>query len=213
MQLDMRSFLSRSLFFAGLVLTFLFIAKTAVAEVTVGEKAPEIEMKDTKGDSFSLAEQKGKIVVLEWNNPDCPFVKKHYNSGNMQEVQKQADSMGVTWIIVNSSAPGKQGHLTNTQANTFMQDKGAVADHILLDETGEIGRKYGAKTTPHMYVINSEGIVVYNGAIDSIPSADPADIEDADNYILNALESLTNGEPLEVSQSKPYGCSVKYGNS
>ena len=179
---------------------------------TVGEPAAPIKAQDTNGRDFTLSDVKGKIVVLEWHNQGCPFVKKHYDSRNMQNLQKQLTSRGVLWVTVISSAPGKQGHVTPAQANEYVKSKGATPSAVLLDPKGEIGKAYGAKTTPHMYVIDEKGILVYDGAIDDNDSTDPKDAAKAHNHVLAAVKNLWDRKPVKVSTTRPYGCSVKYAD-
>lgn len=189
----------------------LFAAMPVKAAVEIGKPAPEIEATDTNGNPFKLSDHKGKIVVLEWTNNECPFVMKHYGSGNMQATQKAAAEMGdVDWVSIVSSAPGRQGHVSAEEANKIATEAGATITAELLDESGEIGKAYDAKTTPHMFVIDKEGNVAYAGAIDDKPSPNPATLQGATNYVLAALESLNAGKDIEVKQSQPYGCGVKY---
>jgi peroxiredoxin len=180
------------------------------AQAVVGQPAPAFSLPDSKGGTQSLGSFAGKLVVLEWVNPDCPFVKKHYGSGNMQKLQKAYTSRGVAWLTVNSSAPGKQGHLEAATAEAFVEDKGASPTALLLDPQGKVGRAYGAKTTPHMFVIDASGKLIYNGAIDDNPSADPADVATATNYVRAALDEALSGKPVTTAATQPYGCSVKY---
>ena len=182
----------------------------ALAAPVIGEAAPEIEAVDVRGDTFKLSDHKGKIVVLEWTNHQCPFVVKHYDSGNMQDIQKAARADGAEWVTIISSAPGHQGHVSDDEALAIAADKNADPTTIIRDETGEIGGKYEAKTTPHMFVIDADGILVYAGAIDSNPSPRASTIEGATNYVTEALAALKNGEPVVVSEMQPYGCGVKY---
>lgn len=189
---------------------------TATADETagpaIGAAAPGFTGTNSNGEQISLSDFEGQTVVLEWTNHDCPFVKKHYAEPiqNMQGLQTDASGDDVVWISVISSAPGKQGHVTPEQANELTTSRGAAPAHVILDETGEIGRLYEAKTTPHMYVINGTQSLEYMGAIDSKKSANPAHIADATNYVTAALDSVSSGTPVEVTSSKPYGCSVKY---
>lgn len=175
-----------------------------------GEQAPDFTLVDSKGMEHSLKDFAGKHVVLEWLNHDCPFVKKHYDSNNMQSLQGEFTNKGVVWLSVISSAPGKQGYATPENANTLKEAKGSKATAVLLDTTGEVGQLYAAKTTPHMYVIDPEGVLIYQGAIDSTPSADPADIASSVNYVSQALSQSMNGEAISMPKTKAYGCSVKY---
>ena len=190
------------------------IASTARAEsgIAPGRPAPAFTMTDTNGQSVSLADFRGRPVVLEWTNDGCPFVRKHYANppGNMQGLQEGAAADGAVWLTVISSAPGKQGYVDGAQANQLTESRGASPTHVLLDPDGVLGRLYGAKTTPHMYVVGPDGRVVYQGAIDSAPSANVADITSATNYVHDALASLAAGAPVAVKVTKPYGCSVKY---
>lgn len=182
----------------------------ANAAIDVGEMAPNFTAVDTNGVEHSLSDFKGKNVVLEWSNHDCPFVVKHYEPGNMQKVQKMATDNGAVWITIVSSAEGKQGFVTADEANKIMKEVGANSTARILDPSGEIGKLYGAKTTPHMFVIDEEGKIAYMGAIDSDSSFKQSSIEGATNYVTAALESLNAGEEVKVASTKPYGCSVKY---
>ncbi len=183
---------------------------TAMADAKVGEPAPAFEVTDIEGNTQKLEDYKGKIVVLEWTNPGCPFVVKHYGSGNMQKLQADAKEKGVVWLTVNSSAEGKQGSMTAEEAKAqIAKDKAEEAAYI-LDATGELGKLYGAKTTPHMFVIDADGKLSYAGAIDSTPSTDPADIEGSTNYVQAALDALQAGKQPEHTSTTAYGCSVKY---
>ena len=200
-------------FFAyALAAGVIFFATLPVnAAVEVGAPAPDIEATDTNGNAFKLSDHKGKIVVLEWTNHQCPFVVKHYESGNMQATQKAAMELeGVEWVSIVSSAPGRQGHLDAEAANAIVSESGSTISAKILDEDGKIGKAYDAKTTPHMFIINEEGNLAYAGAIDSNSSPNPATIEGATNYVLSALNNMKAGEPVEVTQTQPYGCSVKY---
>ena len=187
-------------------------AKEAVMamKAEVGKPAPDFTGTTATGDTLTLSDHKGSIVVLEWTNHGCPFVKKHYSSGNMQSLQKAATADGVKWIRVISSAEGKQGHLSGEEALEMAEEQGAVPTATLLDASGDIGHLYDAKTTPHMYVIDQKGILQYAGAIDDNPSADPADIEGAKNYVTEALAAVKEGKTPATQFTKAYGCSVKY---
>ena len=182
----------------------------AFAAVEPGEQAPDFTLKDSKGAPRKLSDFRGKFVVLEWLNHDCPFVKKHYGSGNMQKLQQDYTAKGVIWLSIISSAPGKQGHRTGPQADGDTKDKNAAPTAVLLDPAGEVGQKYEAKTTPHMFVIDPEGKVIYAGAIDSINSTNPADVAKAENHVRQALDAALAGKPVPTPQTKPYGCSIKY---
>lgn len=178
----------------------------------VGQAAPNFTLRDSNGRSVSLADFRGKTVVLEWNNPECPFVRKHYGGGNMQRTQAAAARDGVVWLTINSSAPGNQGHVNGAQANAYLASSNARPAAYLLDPGGEAGRAYGARTTPHMYVINAAGTLVYAGGIDDKPTPNPADIDGARNHVLAALSEIKAGKAVSVATSRPYGCAVKYGN-
>jgi len=198
---------------AGAIITS---AGTAAADEAagpvIGNAAPGFTGTNSDGETVSLSDFDGKTVVLEWTNADCPFVKKHYAEPikNMQGLQTGADEDEVVWISVISSAPGKQGHVDGAGANELTTSRGAEPAHVILDPTGEIGRAYDAKTTPHMFVIEGDQSLAYMGAIDSKKSANPAHIADATNYVTAALDAVEAGTPVEVTSSKPYGCSVKY---
>ncbi|TVQ88228.1 MAG: thioredoxin family protein [Chromatiaceae bacterium] len=188
----------------------LLVTGTALAAPQVGQPAPDFTGTDTAGKTWSLADLAGQPVVLEWTNHDCPFVVKHYRTGNMQALQKQATTDGVVWLSVISSAPGKQGHVTAAQADELTSSRDAAPSAVLLDPTGEIGRAYGAQTTPHMFVIDREGTLVYAGGIDNRPTTNPDDVPGADNYVRLALDDLAAGRPVAKATTRPYGCSVKY---
>lgn len=194
------------------VATMLFAATPVFAAAQVGQPAPAIEATDVAGKPFKLSDHKGKIVVLEWTNHECPFVQKHYGSGNMQKIQKEARAMGAEWVSIVSSAPGRQGHVSAEAAAKIAADAGADISAKILDESGAIGGAYGAQTTPHMFVIDAAGNVAYAGAIDSNASPDPKTIEGAQNYVLDAVKALKDGQPVAVASSQPYGCGVKYAN-
>ena len=182
----------------------------AQASVEVGKPAPDFTGTDSDGKTQTLSQYKGKTVVLEWTNHDCPYVRKHYHSGNMQALQKDATAKGIIWLSIISSAPGKQGHVSAAQANELTKSRHASPTAVILDETSEIGRLYGAKTTPHMYIINPAGELVYMGGIDNIPTSNEADIPKATNYVKVALQDLAEGKPIADKITRPYGCSVKY---
>lgn len=189
----------------------LVVSAPVFAKAVVGDAAPGFTLTDSNGKARSLAEFKGKTVVLEWTNAECPFVKKHYGSGNMQAQQKEAAGEGVVWLTINSGAPGKQGAVDGTGANAVIKTSGGGQAAYLLDPDGKVGHEYGAKTTPHMYVIDGDGKLRYMGGIDSIQSADQADVPKATQYVRQALAELKGGKTVSVSTSQPYGCSVKYG--
>ena len=181
------------------------------ASVEVGQAAPDFTGKNViDGADVKLSDLKGKTVVLEWTNPECPFVVKHYSQNNMQNLQKAATEKGIVWISINSSAEGKQGNLTTETASALIKEKGVNSSAYILDPTGEIGKLYGAKTTPHMFVISPEGTLAYAGAIDSNPDPKPETIEGATNYVTAALDELAAGKPVTTPSTPSYGCSVKY---
>ncbi len=191
---------------AAIALCPSFVSAGAV----VGEPAPAFTLSDTRGVQHQLADFKGKLVVLEWVNFDCPFVGKHYGSGNMQRLQKEYTGKGVVWLSIGSSAPGKQGHYSAERIGALVKERGASPTAYLLDEDGTVGRAYGAKTTPHMFIVDGQGKLIYEGGIDDTPSTDQADIASAHNYVKAALDEALAGKPVTTSSSRPYGCSVKY---
>lgn len=197
------------LFILPAVLCLLFPALSS-ADVKLGEVAPDFTLGDSNGQQRSLSEFAGSTVVLEWFNPQCPFVRKHYDSGNMQGLQKKYTSQKIVWLSIDSSAPGKQGHLLPEEANHFIEEKNLHSTAVLLDPEGAIGKLYGAKTTPHIFIINAKGELIYQGAIDDTPSFDPADITTAKNYVEEILSSILAGETVSPTATKSYGCSVKY---
>jgi AhpC/TSA family len=176
----------------------------------VGQFAPQFSATDSHGRSHSLSQYQGKYVVLEWHNRGCPYTRKHYVSGNMQNLQRQWTQKGVAWFTVISSAPGMQGYVTDAQENDYLQRMHAEPTAVLMDPAGKLGRLYDAKTTPEMYVINPEGMLIYEGAIDNRPTPDLSDIKGADNYVSDALTEAMSGKPVAVPYTRPYGCSVKY---
>ena len=186
------------------------MAGTAHAVPMVGEAAPVFSGTTSDGDAISLVDFAGKKVVLEWTNHDCPFVRKHYDSGNMQRTQRALTEDGVVWITVISSAPGKQGHVSGDVANDLNQRRGAYVDYVILDPDGTIGRAYEAKTTPHMFIIDEQQVLQYMGAIDSIRSARQSDIPKATNYVLAAYDALKSGAEVAETSTRAYGCTVKY---
>jgi peroxiredoxin len=196
--------------FLAVLATALALTPLTGSAARVGEPAPAFTATDSKGAQHALADFKGRFVVLEWHNLDCPYVKKHYGTGNMQALQREWTGKGVVWLTVISSAPGQQGHLTADKANEHFTAQNGAQSAVLLDPDGAIGRMYDAKTTPHMFVIDPEGRLVYNGAIDDTPTADAADVPTAKNYLAAALTEAMAGEPVTTATSRPYGCSVKY---
>jgi peroxiredoxin len=185
-------------------------ASRAMAAVTVGQPAPAFSLPGSDGKTHALADYSGKVVVLEWFNRECPYVKKHYDSQNMQKLQRDYAGRDVVWLSVISSAPGKQGYATASAAAATVTEMNAAPTVVLLDESGTTGQAYGAKTTPHMYVIGKDGALLYQGAIDDDPSAKPDGIPTAKNYVRNALDETLAGKPVSEPVSTPYGCSVKY---
>lgn len=188
----------------------VFGAAPALAAPAVGQAAPSFVAVDSKGQQVRLADLKGKVVVLEWTNHECPYVQKHYTSSNMQKLQKAAKGAGVVWLSVISSAPGEQGHVAGARADELTASRQALPTAVLLDAQGAIGRSYDARTTPHMFVIDAKGILRYAGGIDSIATNKVADIEKADPLFKTALESVLKGENVAQAVTRPYGCSVKY---
>jgi peroxiredoxin len=199
-------------FFYAMIASLILPTSVALAEYKAGD-AVEFSTKDIYGTAISTESLKGKTVVMEWTNAGCPFVVKHYESGNMQQLQKELGGKDeVVWISVNSSAKGKQGYVTAEEAKAQLKEQGAMPDHMVLDADGALGRLFGAKTTPHMYVIDQQGKVAYAGAIDDDRSADPAKAKGAKNYVKEAVINLLEGGEVTMASTAPYGCSVKYKN-
>ena len=193
------------------VLALIPLAMPAITlAAKVGDPAPAFSAKDTYGRTYRLSDLRDRWVVLEWHNQGCPYVRKHYDSGNMQRLQKTWTEKGVIWLTVISSAPGMQGHVTAEEANSYVKASKASPTAVLLDPSGELGHLYEALTTPHMYVINPRGVLIYNGAIDNAPSTELSDVADAVNYVSAALAEAMAGKPVAIPTSRPYGCSVKY---
>jgi len=178
----------------------------------VGERAPDFTATDSNGQTHKLLDYAGKFVVLEWHNRGCPFTAKHYASGNMERLQKEWTARGVVWLTVISSAPGKQGYVTAADENAYVKEMNAAPTAVLLDPAGALGHMYDAKTTPHMFIIDPKGTLIYNGAIDDRPTTDAADISGARNYVSAALSEALAGKPVSIASTRPYGCSVKYPN-
>lgn len=201
----------KTLFTLGLAAAGLAMMAPSANAAEVGEMAPEIRTTDINGNDFNLSDHKGDIVVLEWTNHQCPYVVKHYDSGNMQKLQKDVTAMdGVKWVSIISSAEGKQGNITAEEAKAIIEEKGAAPTAQLLDPSGKIGNAYNAQTTPHMYVIDADGKIAYMGAIDDDSSPRQSAIEGSKNYVMAAVKDLKDGKPVAVSSTQPYGCSVKY---
>ncbi|MDI6401905.1 thioredoxin family protein [Balneolaceae bacterium ANBcel3] len=199
-------------------LVFLFLFSFTVHSLSAlerrpvepGKKAPDFTLKDANGKSHTLSDYEGKIIVLEWLNHECPFVVKHYASGNMQKLQETFKDKGVVWFSIISSAPGEQGYLTPEQAKSVTREKKAKPRAVLLDPEGKVGRAYQARVTPHMYIIDSSGFLSYIGAIDDKPSTNVEDVETARNYVSEALDLLLDGRSVNTTTTQPYGCTVKY---
>ena len=181
-------------------------------KAAIGEVTPAWSSVDTAGKVEDISNYRGKFVVLEWTNPECPFVKKHYGSGNMQSVQKKATDLGAVWLSVDSSGPGKVGYMTTEQANNLRSEWKINSTATILDTEGKLGRIYSAHATPQVVIIDPKGVVIYNGAIDDKPTADPEDIRGAKNYVLTNLALAMAGKPLAVSSTRPYGCAIKYAH-
>ena len=188
------------------------ISTPAWAKVAVGEPAPDFSLTDSNGKTQTLSQYKGKVVVLEWNNPECPFVGKHYGGGNMQKQQADATAAGAIWLTINSGAAGKQGNLDAAGANAYVAKVGGKQTAYLFDPAGTAGHLYGARTTPHIYIIDAQGVLRYMGGIDSIASTDKEDLPKATQYVPQVLAELKSGKSVSLSTSQPYGCGVKYGS-
>jgi peroxiredoxin len=195
-----------------LALVAAFSFTVTVLAASVGDSAPDFTGTDTHGQTHKLSDYRGKFVVLEWTNNGCPFTQKHYNSGNMQSLQKEWTAKGVVWLTILSSAPGEQGYMTAGDENAYMSKVHADPTAAILDPTGTIGREYSARTTPHMFVIDPSGKLIYAGAIDDHPTPDPEDIKSSKNYVSEALSEAMAGKPVATSSTRPYGCSVKYAS-
>ena len=189
--------------------TFLMGANAAAAPA-VGQKAPDFIAVDTRGQQHKLSDFAGKFVVLEWTNPGCPFVRKHYGSGNMPATQKSATSKGVVWLSINSTERAASDYLKPAALDGWMKEHGAAPSAVLMDEDGVIGQAYGARTTPHIFIVDPKGVLVYAGAIDSIASSRPDDVKTATNYVNQALGEAFGGKPISAATTRAYGCSVKY---
>lgn len=192
------------------ILTAVLALALSASAARVGHPAPDFTATDSNGQTHKLSEYRGKFVVLEWTNNNCPFTKKHYSSGNMQSLQKQWTAKGVVWLTVLSSTPGGDGYMTAPAENAFIQKVHAAPTAALLDPSGALGHEYEAKTTPDMYVIDPSGKLIYSGAIDDHPTTDPSDIPNSKNYVSQALTEAMSGQPVATAYTRPYGCSVKY---
>ena len=206
--MDTRSFVKSGLAAGAL---FFAIGITGIgAAPVIGQPAPDFTATDTNGKTVKLSDYKGKVVVLEWTNHECPYVRKHYGSNNMQTIQKDATAQGVVWLSVISSAKGEQGYVEPAAANQLTASRSASPSAVLLDPTGKIGQEYGAKVTPHMYVIDASGKLAYMGGIDDKATSNPADIPSAKNYVRAALGEVMAGKPVSEPVTRAYGCTVKY---
>ena len=205
--------MKRSTLYAMLVALVMGTASLVISAAKVGEAAPDFTATASNGKTFHLSDYRGKYVVLEWHNNGCPYVRKHYNSGNMQRLQKLWTGRGAIWFTIISSAPGKQGYVTAGEENDYLAKMQAAPTAALLDPTGKIGHLYDAKTSPQMVVINPQGVVIYDGAIDDKPTTDLNDVPGATNYVNLALEQAMAGKQVETPATRPYGCSVKYPGS
>jgi AhpC/TSA family len=201
--------LRRSLFVASAVAA-LFAGAQVHAAAAVGQAAPDFTLKDASGKTVKLSDFKGKHVVLEWTNPGCPFVRKHYNSGNMASTQKDAMDKGVVWLAINSTETASSDYLEPAKLVAWMKERQSVPSATLMDESGTAGKAYGARTTPHMYIVNPQGQLIYAGGIDSIPSSRADDIAKATNYVKTGLSEALAGKPLSAATTQPYGCTIKY---
>jgi peroxiredoxin len=208
-ELSRRTFLAAS-GLAVLAKGGLVIPAPAWATPKVGAAAPTFTAAATTGQAVSLADQRGKIVILEWTNHDCPYVVKHYSTNNMQALQKEATGQGVVWLTIISSAPGTQGHVSAAQADQLTASRKASPTAVLLDPTGTVGKAYGATNTPHMYVIDKAGVLQYAGAIDDRPTTRRGDVQGAQNYVREALQAVAAGQPVKTPVTRAYGCTVKY---
>jgi peroxiredoxin len=212
-ELSRRSFLTRTaagVVLAGAASALLPARAASAATAKVGEPAPGFTVNATNGSPVSLAAYKGKVVVLEWTNHDCPYVRKHYETGNMQGLQREATGQGVVWLTVISSSEGTQGYVTPSQADELTTSRKAAPTAVLLDTRGVAGKLYGATNTPHMYVVDKAGLLVYAGAIDDRPTSRLADVQGANNYVRAALDAVAAGQPVKTPVTRAYGCTVKY---
>lgn len=192
---------------AAVLLTLSIAARAAPR---LGEPAPDFTALDQNGKPVKLSDAKGKLVVLEWFNHGCPFVRKHYDSKNMQRLQKKYAAKGVVWYTITTGKKGKEGHMTQSESAERLKSEGMGSTALLRDESGDVGRLYSARTTPHMFVVDKKGVLIYQGGIDDKPSADPADIKTSKNLVAAALDEAMAGKPVSTPSAPPYGCSVKY---
>jgi len=199
-----------SLFLSLLILCSVLLPGPASAALGLGQTAPDMVLSDVQGKPVRLSDYRGRHVVLEWNNPGCPFVRKHYRSGNMQALQAEARGQGVVWLTANSTADGSADFLTPQQMARWLAEQKATPSTALMDESGELGRAMGARSALHMFILNPRGELIYAGAIDSIPSAKAEDIQTATNYVRQGLKEALAGQPLSVATSRPYGCPITY---
>jgi peroxiredoxin len=200
--------MNKTLIAAAILATSL--SPGAFAAATVGQAAPDFALTDVNGKTVKLSDFKGKNVVMEWHNPGCPFVQKHYNTNNMQTLQNKYDAKETVWLTVNSTETGHQDYMSNEKLNGYLTEKKAAPDAYMTDADGKVGKSYGAKTTPHMYVINPAGMVVYAGAIDDKAGTKAEEVKTAKNYVVTALDDLKAGKPVTNASTQPYGCSIKY---
>jgi hypothetical protein len=195
---------------ALLALPALLLAAAVHAVPAVGQPAPDFVLKDAAGKTVKLSDYRGKVVVLEWTNPGCPFVRKHYDSGNMAVTQQDAVAKGAVWLSINSTEKGSYDYLEPAKLVAWQKERQVQPTATLMDEEGVAGKAYGARTTPHMYIVDPQGRLAYLGGIDSIPSANPADIPKAVNYVRQAIAETSAGKPVSAATTRPYGCSIKY---
>ncbi len=188
----------------------LAAALAAQAAPSVGQPAPDFTLKDAGGKPVKLSDFRGKHVVLEWTNPGCPYVQKHYNSGNMPATQKEAVAKGVVWLSINSTEASSDEYMAPAKLVAWQKERKSQPTAVLLDEEGTVGKSFGARTTPHMYIINPQGQLVYAGGIDSIPSSNPQDIKKAVNYVRQGLNEALAGKAITAAVTRPYGCTIKY---
>jgi peroxiredoxin len=210
--IERRLVLAFGLCCAATIIPLSAAAQSALGKVRIGAPAPAFTLNDSTGGARSLADLKGKTVVLEWTSHECPYVGKHYRGKSMQALQKKWTGQGVVWLSVISSGPGEPGHVSPEQANKLTAERGAAPSAVLFDPTGKVGRAYGARTTPHMYVVNGDGALVYMGGIDDKPTARLEDLKGAKNFVDAALGEIAQGKPVSVSTSRAYGCSIKYSS-